>query len=99
MLISYEGRVKLIDFGIAKAIGKLSHTQTGSIKGKMGYMAPEQTLGQVDRRSDLFALGICLWEALTSERLFPGDNELLLVEQIRKRPDPAPVFGKPPGSP
>ena len=84
ILISYGGEVKLIDFGIAKAAGKLTRTQAGSIKGKMGYMSPEQVRGEgIDRRSDVFALGICLWEVLTLERLFDAPNELLMIEKIR----------------
>jgi eukaryotic-like serine/threonine-protein kinase len=84
VLVSYGGHVKLIDFGIAKAAGKMTRTQAGSIKGKMGYMAPEQVVGKgIDRRSDIFALGICLWEALTLRRLFQAQNELLVIQQIR----------------
>jgi serine/threonine protein kinase len=76
--------VKLIDFGIAKAAGKLSRTQVGSIKGKFGYMSPEQVKGvEVDQRTDIFALGICLWEMLTLKRLFQADNELLVIEKVR----------------
>ncbi len=76
--------MKIIDFGIAKAAGKITRTQAGMIKGKAGYMSPEQIQGQgVDRRADIFALGICLWEALTSQRLFDGPNELVVMEKIR----------------
>jgi len=66
VLISYEGEVKIIDFGIAKAAGKASKTQQGILKGKFGYMSPEQVRGlPLDRRSDIFSLGICLYELLT----------------------------------
>jgi len=84
ILVSYDGDVKLIDFGIAKAAGKLARTQVGSIKGKFGYMSPEQVRGlPVDQRSDIFAIGICLWEFLTCRRLFLGDNEVVVMGRIR----------------
>lgn len=84
ILVSMAGDVKLIDFGIAKAAGKLARTQVGSIKGKFGYMSPEQVRGlPVDRRSDIFSAGICLWEFLTLQRLFHGDNEIVVMERIR----------------
>ncbi len=86
ILIGYSGAVKLIDFGIAKAEGKLSRTQAGTIKGKVGYMSPEQvTGGKIDGRADVFSLGICLWEALTRRRLFDGPNEIVVMTQIRSR--------------
>ena len=84
IIVSYDGDVKLIDFGIAKAAGKLSRTQVGSIKGKFGYMSPEQVRGlEVDLRADIFALGICLWELITLQRLFNAENELLVIEKVR----------------
>ena len=84
IIVSFGGDVKLIDFGIAKAAGKLSRTQVGTIKGKFGYMAPEQIKGgEVDSRTDVFSLGICLWELLTLQRLFQADNELLVMEKVR----------------
>jgi serine/threonine protein kinase len=83
-LISYEGEVKIIDFGIAKAAGKASKTQHGILKGKFGYMSPEQIRGlPLDRRSDVFALGICLYEMLTCERLFVGDSDFSVLEKVR----------------
>ena len=84
IIVSYDGDVKLIDFGIAKAAGKLSRTQVGSIKGKFGYMSPEQVRGlEVDLRADIFALGICLWELIALQRLFNAENELLVIEKVR----------------
>ena len=84
IVVSFGGDVKLIDFGIAKAAGKLSRTQVGTLKGKFGYMAPEQIRGtEVDSRADLFSLGICMWELLTLERLFNAENELLVLEKVR----------------
>ena len=84
ILISYDGDVKLIDFGIAKAASKSSKTQAGILKGKFGYMSPEQVRGlQVDRRSDVFAVGICLYELLTNERLFVGESDFSTLEKVR----------------
>ncbi len=84
VLLSYDGEVKLIDFGIAKAAGKAGKTQAGILKGKFGYMAPEQVQGNaVDRRSDIFSLGIVLYELLTGERLFAGDSDFATLEKVR----------------
>ncbi len=86
MLISYEGDCKLIDFGIAKASNKSSATQVGILKGKFSYMSPEQVSGKtnIDRRSDIFALGIVLFEMLTLKRLFLGASDFETLEKIRK---------------
>jgi eukaryotic-like serine/threonine-protein kinase len=85
VLLSYEGEVKIIDFGIAKATGKQSQTQVGILKGKFSYMSPEQVRGlHVDHRSDLFSLGIVLYEMLTLERLFLGESDFDTLEKIRK---------------
>ncbi|MEM7607551.1 MAG: serine/threonine-protein kinase [Myxococcota bacterium] len=71
LMISYEGSVKLLDFGIAKATDQMSRTSDGQVKGKFAYMAPEQCVGDpVDARSDVFALGVCLYEALTGRPLY-----------------------------
>jgi hypothetical protein len=76
--------VKLIDVGIAKAAGKASKTQQGILKGKFGYMSPEQVRGlPLDRRSDIFSLGICLYEMLTGERLFVGESDFSTLEKVR----------------
>jgi serine/threonine protein kinase len=84
VLIGYEGEVKLIDFGIAKAAGKASKTQAGILKGKFGYMSPEQVRGlPIDRRSDIFAVGIVLYELLTGERLFVGESDFSTLEKVR----------------
>jgi hypothetical protein len=84
VLISFEGEVKLIDFGIAKAANKVSRTRAGVLKGKFGYMSPEQVRGlPVDRRSDVFALGILLYELLTGERLFFTDSDFTTLEKVR----------------
>lgn len=85
ILISYEGEVKVIDFGIAKASGKQSQTEVGILKGKFSYMSPEQVRGlHVDHRSDIFSLGILFYELLTLERLFLGDSDFDTLEKIRK---------------
>ncbi len=74
VFVGYDGHVKLMDFGIAKVAGG-SQTQIGVVKGKVGYMAPEQLLGRaIDRRADLFAVGVMLWEALVGRRLTAGDD-------------------------
>ena len=84
VLIGYEGECKLIDFGIAKAAGKASKTQAGILKGKFGYMSPEQVRGlPIDRRSDIFAVGIVLYELLTGERLFIGESDFSTLEKVR----------------
>jgi TonB family protein len=85
VLISEEGDIKLCDFGIAKAASKASHTQAGALKGKLQYMSPEQAWGRnIDRRSDIFALATVLFEMLTARKLFAGDNELSILEQVRE---------------
>ena len=86
ILIGYEGDCKLIDFGIAKAANKSTATQVGILKGKFSYMSPEQVAGKpgIDRRSDIFALGIVLFEMLTLKRLFLGSSDFETLEKIRK---------------
>jgi len=83
ILISYDGTVKVIDFGIAKAATNDESTRAGVIKGTINYLSPEQLSGDpLDGRSDIFALGIVLWELLTGEKLFKGDNDLAILKQI-----------------
>ena len=75
MLVGVDGASHLLDFGVAKAASKLHTTEHGQIKGKIPYMAPEQLRGdKIDRRADVFAAGIVLWELLTGERLFARDD-------------------------
>ena len=84
ILISYEGDIKLCDFGIAKATSKASQTQSGALKGKLQYMSPEQAWAKpIDRRSDLFSLGVVLHELLTGDRLFRGDTDIQVLEKVR----------------
>lgn len=83
VLISFAGDVKLIDFGVAKAALKESHTQMGVIKGKLLYMAPEQAMAKsLDGRADLFAVGLCMYKMLTNELPFSGDNEFQIYNNI-----------------
>ncbi|MFZ9595629.1 MAG: serine/threonine protein kinase [Bdellovibrionia bacterium] len=83
ILTSFEGGVKLIDFGIAKTTANIESTRTGVIKGKPSYLSPEQISGEeLDGRSDLFALGAVLWELLTGKKLFSGDSDLAVLKQI-----------------
>lgn len=82
VIVSYDGSIKLIDFGIAKAAERATHTRTGFIKGKVGYMAPEQIRGYaVDRRSDVFALGVLAYELLTLKRAFTGASQFDALER------------------
>lgn len=84
VMISFEGEVKIVDFGIAKAETQIETTRAGTLKGKFGYMSPEQAEGQpVDLRTDVFALGIVLWELLANDRLFVANNEINTLRKIR----------------
>ena len=84
IMISYEGEVKVTDFGIAKAKSKSTETQTGTVKGKYSYMSPEQIMAQeVDRRSDIFSLGIVLWEILAMRKLFQAGNDVATIGRVR----------------
>jgi serine/threonine protein kinase len=88
VMLSYDGAVKILDFGIAKALGGDSAeegTKSGTLKGKFAYMAPEQTVSnEIDRRIDIFATGIVLHEILTGRRLFKGENDMQTIERVRK---------------
>ncbi|PWU21599.1 MAG: hypothetical protein C5B49_02350, partial [Bdellovibrio sp.] len=85
IMISFEGEIKVVDFGIAKAENQVEHTRAGTIKGKFGYMSPEQAEGQaVDLRTDIFSLGIVLWELLAKDRLFVAQNEAATLRKVRE---------------
>ena len=81
IFVSYDGAVHVIDFGVARARDRLSNTRTGEVKGKFSYIAPEQIEGKsVDRRADIWSLGVVLWENITGERLFGHSS---LAETVR----------------
>ncbi len=89
IMVTADGTVKLLDFGIAKARGASSRTRTGTVKGKNAYMSPEQILGKpLDRRSDLFALGVVMWEMLAIRRLFHRESDFLTFKAITEEPIP-----------
>jgi len=91
LLLAFDGGVKLIDFGIAKATRRVTETRTGTLKGKIAYMSPEQCQGELlDGRSDVFALGVVLYEASTGTRLFANENEYAALRQIVDRDAPPP---------
>jgi hypothetical protein len=91
ILVSFEGGVKVIDFGIARAMGRISQTNTGGMKGTVGYMSPEQAKSEpVDRRADVFACGVVLWETLCGKRLFRKDNDLATMRALIYDPIPRP---------
>ncbi len=84
-MISFEGEVKIVDFGIAKAETQIENTQAGTLKGKFGYMSPEQVEGaSLDLRTDIFSLGILLWELLANDRLFMANNEQATIRKIKE---------------
>jgi serine/threonine protein kinase len=89
ILLSYEGEVKLADFGIARATSRLDLTDPGTVKGKLAYMAPEQARGEpVDGRADVFALGVVLWELCAGRRLFSRESEAATLAAVL---EPGPV--------
>ncbi|APR77929.1 Serine/Threonine protein kinase [Minicystis rosea] len=91
ILISADGVPRVLDFGVAKAAGRLHTTREGEVKGKLAYMAPEQILlGEIDRRVDVFAAGIVLWEALTGQKLFGSHNPGHTLNGVLHREVPAP---------
>ncbi|WP_437581525.1 serine/threonine-protein kinase [Sorangium sp. So ce887] len=91
VLVGVDGTARLLDFGIAKARGRLSTTRGGQLKGKLPYMSPEQILcADVTRRTDVFAAGVVLWEALAGQRLFDGGDEAALIGAVLERPIPPP---------
>lgn len=84
ILVSHEGEIKITDFGIAKIAGKSQHTQTGQLKGKFSYMSPEQARGEaLTPQSDIFALGLILFELVTGKKCFCGSNDLEILEKVR----------------
>ncbi|MFN9938337.1 MAG: protein kinase domain-containing protein, partial [bacterium] len=83
VLVGTDGVSKILDFGVAKAAGRSQTTREGQIKGKLAYMPPEQLRGMpVTRGTDIYAAGVVLWELVTGQRLFSGDNEGVIVAKV-----------------
>ncbi len=91
VFLGYDGTVRVVDFGIARAVDRLHKTLSGVVKGKVAYMAPEQLRSEdVDRRADVWALGVVLWEMLTRQRLFRRDSEGKQIRAVLEDEIPAP---------
>lgn len=89
VLVDVSGRVRITDFGVARAIERVTQTESGEVKGKLAYFAPEQARAKpLDRRADVFALGIVAWELLTGQRLFAGDGPADTVMRVLEMPIP-----------
>jgi serine/threonine-protein kinase len=82
VIVGTDGAARVLDFGVAKAEGRLAHTREGEIKGKIAYMAPEQLRGEVDRRTDIFACGIVLWELACGRRMFEGASDADILTRL-----------------
>ena len=83
IMVSFDGEVKVLDFGIAKAENMATETKVGELKGKLGYMSPEQIMGKtVDQRSDLYSLGVVLYEVLTHHKLFSGKHDVDVMRNV-----------------
>ena len=96
IFVTYDGVTKVIDFGVARAAERVSRTEVGMVKGKTAYMSPEQAEGRdLDGRSDVFGLGVCLWEMIAGRRLFKRDREYetLLAVQTADVPPPTQLGG------
>lgn len=91
VIVTYDGNVKLLDFGVAQADNRYNRTRGGVVKGKLSYMSPEQCLGKrLDRRSDVFSLGIMLYELTLCRRLFFGNSDFEILKKIVEDPMPRP---------
>jgi serine/threonine protein kinase len=91
VFVTFDGQVKVLDFGIAKAVNSQAQTSTGVLKGKVQYMAPEQMLGaMVDRRADLYAVGVMAWEAATGQRMWKGQTDLHVMNKVANDGVPSP---------
>ena len=85
LFVTYEGTTKVVDFGIAKFSSRMASTRAGTLKGKIAYMSPEQVAGDpIDRRTDLFALGVVLWELTTGQRLFRMESDLDTMAKVQE---------------
>jgi serine/threonine-protein kinase len=95
IFVSFDGTVKILDFGIAKAANQIEQTRAGEIKGKLSYMSPEQCMGKpLDHRSDLFSLGVVLYEWITGFKLFTGESEVAILKSITDGKIYAPSYFK-----
>ena len=91
VFIGYDGNVKIVDFGLAKAARRITQTKIGTIKGKLAYVAPEMLKrAPIDRRVDVWAAGVCLWELLTGQRLFKRPTDIETLVAVREAPIPPP---------
>jgi serine/threonine protein kinase len=91
LFVTYDGCTKVVDFGIAKFSSRMASTRAGTLKGKLAYMSPEQVAGeQIDRRTDLFALGVVLWELTTGQRLFRMESDLDTLAKVQECNVPRP---------
>ncbi len=96
VMVRYDGFVKLMDFGVARFSTKRTQTKAGERKGKVAYMSPEQALtGPLDRRTDIFSLGIVLYELLTAKKLFKGKNDVVVLNKICTGDVPSPSALRP----
>ena len=87
ILVGVDGAARLTDFGVARAIGRIGHTRTGVVKGKVGYMSPEQARGEVlDRRSDIWSAGVVAWELFSGRRLYPAGDDVATLLRIVTEP-------------
>ncbi len=95
IFVSFDGTVKILDFGIAKAANQIEQTRAGEIKGKLSYMSPEQCMGKpLDHRSDIFSLGVVLYEWITGFKLFTGESEVAILKSITEGKIYAPSYFK-----
>ncbi|MBN2498599.1 MAG: serine/threonine protein kinase [Deltaproteobacteria bacterium] len=91
VLLTFDGGVKIVDFGIAKAVHRASKTRSGVLKGKYAYMSPEQVRGEeIDQRSDQFSVGVVMYELVTAKRLFKRDSEIATLDAVRAAYVPPP---------
>jgi serine/threonine-protein kinase len=88
VIVGVDGVSRVLDFGVAKAAGRVQTTREGQVKGKLAYMAPEQLQGSVTARADIFATGVLLWEALTGERMFKGTETEIVFKVLQGTADP-----------
>ena len=96
IFVTYDGHVKLVDFGIAKAADSVQHTRTGVLKGKCAYMAPEQLLTlPIDRRIDIYAMGVMLWQVASERKLWKGLSDVEIFQRVASAEIPRPSSVKP----